>query len=255
MPKLEFSHISKSYYAGMNQEVRALIDCTGTVSTDEFVVVVGANGSGKSTFLEILSGSLRPDTGKIHLSEDTLQQDWLALKPFKRNKRVKFVRQDPKLGTVSSFTLAENLLLSKLSRSKPRFFDFKLVDKIGHDSRTTELHEIFTGTLKLRADELSYGQRQVFNFEMLKNLSFDFLFLDEPTASLDKKNARLYIEALTLGAKNSKFGIVMVTHDFEIASMCGDRLIVFKDGCIEHDICGIEKAKLEPKEIIELCGY
>jgi putative ABC transport system ATP-binding protein len=125
MPKLEFSHISKSYYAGMNQEVRALIDCTGTVSTDEFVVVVGANGSGKSTFLEILSGSLRPDTGKIHLSEDTLQQDWLALKPFKRNKRVKFVRQDPKLGTVSSFTLAENLLLSKLSRSKPRFFDFK----------------------------------------------------------------------------------------------------------------------------------
>jgi len=255
MPELEFSHISKSYHGGMKQEVQALIECTGTVSTDEFVVVVGANGSGKSTFLEILSGSLRPDTGNIHLKEDTLQQDWLTLKTSERKKRVKFVRQDPKLGTVSSFTLAENLLLSKLSRSKLGFLGFKLVDKDGRDSHDSKINEIFSGNLQLRAEELSYGQRQVFNFEMLKNLSFDFLFLDEPTASLDKKNARLYIEALTSGAKQSNFGIVMVTHDFEIASMCGDRLIVFKDGCIEHDLRGIEKSKLDPKEIIELCGY
>ena len=106
---LELVNINKTFAKGTVNESVLFRDFSLTVSRGEFVSVIGSNGSGKTTALNIISASLPADSGKVILANDDIS----SLPEYKRARRIARVFQDPSSGTVGSMSIAENMALAE----------------------------------------------------------------------------------------------------------------------------------------------
>lgn len=238
---LEVNNLSKTFFAGTVNERKALRNINLQLSDGEFVTVIGSNGAGKSTVLNMVGGKLRPDTGTVHIAG----KDVTKLADHARARYIGRVFQDPMAGTAPNMTIEENMSLA-LNRGKARGLALG-VNKRKRQQFEAELESLELGLerrLKAKVGLLSGGQRQALSLLMATFSGPKILLLDEHTAALDPQRAALVARLTEEIVHRHRLTTLMVTHNMEQALRLGTRLVMMHDGEIILDLDSEEKAKM-----------
>ena len=221
------------------------------VKKGEFVTVIGGNGCGKSTLMNLISGSVFPKKGQIFIDG----KDVTYAPEYKRAKLIGRVFQDPLKGTAPNLTVEENLSLAFLKGEK-KGLKFS-INKNKRDVLKEKLKSLNLG-LENRLDTkmglLSGGQRQAITLLMATLKKPKILLLDEHTAALDPKTAKKVLELTETFVKQDNLTTFMVTHNMRHAIQYGNRLIMMMKGRIIYDVRGEEKKNLRVEQLLEKFG-
>ena len=246
---LELKGIHKYYNPGTVNEMCLFQIFDLTVEDGEFVSVVGSNGSGKTSMLNIFCGSIPVEAGRIYINGTDITKE----KEFRRNRRIGRVYQNPAMGTCPSMTILENM---SLADNKGKVYGFGRGTNRGRISYYRELlAQLGLGLedkLDIMVGSLSGGQRQAMALLMSTMTPIEFLILDEHTAALDPKTAELIMELTDRIVKEKKLTTIMVTHNLRYAIEYGDRLLMMHQGGIVLDKKREEKEKVSVDEILKL---
>lgn len=220
---IDIQKVNKIYRNG-RLELQALFDIDFKVEKEEFVSIMGASGSGKSTFLQILGCLDHATSGTyildgINISE-ARDKDFSKI----RNQKIGFVFQSFNL--LPKLTITENVELPMMYAGiKPKERRERAVDaliKVGLGNR-----------LKHKPNEISGGQRQRVAIARALVNNPAIILADEPTGNLDSKSS-VEIMNIFQSLNNEGVTIVMVTHEPDIAEFT-KRKVVFRDGIIIQD--------------------
>lgn len=245
---LELKHINKYYNAGTVNEMCLFEDFTLTVRDHQFVSVVGSNGSGKTTMLNIICGSIPLDSGSITVSG----QDITKMPEYRRQRRIGRVYQNPAMGTCPSMTILENM---SLADNKGKAFNLRLgTNRQRLDAYRESLRSLGLGLedkMDVKVGVLSGGQRQAIALLMSTMTPIEFLILDEHTAALDPKTAETIMNLTDQIVKEKQLTTIMVTHNLRYAVEYGDRLLMMHQGRAIIDKEGKEKQSMCIEDILE----
>ncbi|MEE0421394.1 MAG: ATP-binding cassette domain-containing protein [Lachnospiraceae bacterium] len=246
---LELKHIHKYYNPGTVNEMCLFRDFNLQVEAGEFVSVVGSNGSGKTSMLNIICGSIDVDSGTILMEG----KDITNLSEYKRLSRIGRVFQNPAKGTCPSMTIMENMALAD-NKGKPYNLG-RCVNRKRREAYRELLRPLNLGLedkLDVKVGALSGGQRQAMALLMSTMTPIEFLILDEHTAALDPKTAEINMQLTEQIVSGKQLTSIMVTHNLRYALEYGNRIIMMHQGEIILDKKGREKEELEVEEVLEL---
>jgi putative ABC transport system ATP-binding protein len=231
---IQIENLHKVYDLG-EVKVHALRGVSVQVRRGEFVAVMGASGSGKSTFMNIVGCLDRPSEGRYFLESvdvSTLSKDDLA---DIRNRRIGFVFQGFNL--LSRTSALDNvelpLLYSGLSSKERRERSLKALLDVGLEDREHHM-----------PNQLSGGQQQRVAIARALVNNPSIILADEPTGNLDSRTS---VEVMDIFQKlNDRYNItiVLVTHEHDIARY-SKRNVIFKDGRIREDSLLTERVSAE----------
>ena len=245
---LELKNIRKYYNAGTVHEMCMFHDFSMKIEEGEFVSVVGSNGSGKTSLLNIICGSIPLDSGSIFINGE----DITHMPEYRRQRRIGRVYQDPAMGTCPSMTILENM---SLADNKGRPFNLRRgTDKKRIDFYREQLQSLGLGLedkLYVKVGVLSGGQRQAMALLMSTMTEIEFLILDEHTAALDPKTAETIMELTGKVVREKKLTTVMVTHNLRYAVEYGNRLIMMHQGQAILDEAGEAKKAIRIQDILD----
>ncbi len=246
---LELKNICKTFNPGTVNEKKALNGLNFTLNEGDFVTVIGGNGAGKSTMLNIIAGTYPVDSGNILLDG----RDITRLPEHKRAAYLGRVFQDPMMGTAATMQIEENLALAA-RRGKRRTLRPGITRADREEYR--ELLKILDLDLENRMTAkvglLSGGQRQALTLLMATLQQPKLLLLDEHTAALDPKTAAKVLEATQKIVERSNLTTLMITHNMRDAIAYGNRLIMMYDGHVVVDVSGEEKKNLTVEQLLNL---
>ena len=245
---LELKGIYKTFNAGTVNEKRAIDNLNLTLENGDFVTIIGGNGAGKSTTLNLIAGVFPVDAGTINLNGFNLTH----LPEHKRAKYLGRVFQDPMMGTAATMGIEENLALA-YRRGQRR----GLHAGITNEERKLYREKLATlglgleDRMKTRIGLLSGGQRQAVTLLMASLQKPRLLLLDEHTAALDPATAAKVLELSDRIVQENGLTTMMITHNMKDAIRHGNRLIMMNKGEIIFDCRGEEKAKLTVEDLLE----
>ena len=245
---LELKGIYKTFNAGTVNEKRAIDNLNLTLENGDFVTIIGGNGAGKSTTLNLIAGVFPVDAGTINLNGFNLTH----LPEHKRAKYLGRVFQDPMMGTAATMGIEENLALA-YRRGQRRGLH------AGITNEERKLYREKLATLGLGLEDrmtskvglLSGGQRQALTLLMATLRKPDLLLLDEHTAALDPKTADKVLQITEEIVARDNLTTMMVTHNMKHAIQYGNRLIMMDSGRVVVDIRGEEKKHLTGRDLLE----
>ena len=246
---LELKNIQKYYNPGSVNEMCLFDDFNLTVPDGQFVAVVGSNGSGKTSMLNLICGSIDADRGQILING----RDIAGEKEFQRHQRIGRVHQDPSKGTCPSMNILENMSIADNKGKKYGLGGG--VNKARMDYYRDQLKILGLGLedkMYTQVGSLSGGQRQSLALLMSTMTPIDFLILDEHTAALDPKTADIIMKLTDRIVHEKKVTTIMVTHNLRYAVEYGDRLLMMHDGKIILDQTGEDKKRMDPDHIMHI---
>ncbi len=245
---LELKNIYKTFNPGTVNEKRALQGLNLSLADGDFVTVIGGNGAGKSTMLNIISGAYAVDEGSISIGG----VDVTRLPEYRRAPYIGRVFQDPMMGTAATMQIEENLALAArrglrrglrtgISRAEREQYRelLKILD-LGLEDRLTS-----------KVGLLSGGQRQALTLLMATLKKPQLLLLDEHTAALDPKTAAKVLSATEQIVRRDNLTTLMITHNMRDAIAHGNRLVMLYDGRVVVDVRGEEKRRLTVEDLLE----
>ena len=246
---LKLQNICKSFNKGTVDEKNVFQNFSLEVKNGDFVCVVGSNGSGKTTILNIISGDIPIDSGNVILGG----KDITRLKNYKRAEKIARVFQNPAMGTCPSMTIFENMSIAD-NKMKPfnlsRGLNMKRKDFYRSQLEILGLGlEDRMGTL---SGALSGGQRQALALIMATMASPDLLLLDEHTAALDPKSSDIVMELTRRVVEERKITTLMVTHNLRYAVDYGSRTLMMHDGKAVLDVSGAERENKTTDDILKI---
>ena len=245
---LELQNITKIYHPGSTTEHRLFENFSLTVEDGQFVSIVGSNGSGKTSLLNIICGSIGVEGGDVLVDGESIRRK----KEFQRYASMGRVYQNPALGTAPNLTMLENL---SLADNKGKTFGLSRgVNRRRLDFYRSELSSLGLGLedkLDVKMGALSGGQRQAVALLMATMTPLRFLILDEHTAALDPKTAEIIMELTGKVIREKGLTALMVTHNLRYAVEYGDRLLMLNQGKVVMDRAGEAKANTSIDEVME----
>ncbi|HIX29329.1 MAG TPA: ATP-binding cassette domain-containing protein [Candidatus Blautia stercoravium] len=244
---LELKNIYKYYNPGTVNEMCLFEDFQFTVQKGEFVSVVGSNGSGKTSMLNLICGSMQPDRGEILINNKPVTK----IKEYKRLASIGRVYQNPALGTCPDMTILENM---SMAEHKGKIFGLQ---RGTNRKKIPEYRELIAqlglgleDKMQVKVGALSGGQRQALSLLMSVMTPVEFLILDEHTAALDPKTADIIMQLTDRIVKEKKLTAIMVTHNLRYAAEYGDRLVMMHQGKAVMDIKGEKKQNVRIEDIL-----
>lgn len=223
---IEVKNLEKKYFIDTPNELHVLNDINLKIEDGEFVALVGASGSGKSTFMNIVGALDRPTSGQYAIDGvpvHSMSQNELS---DIRGKKIGFVFQSFNLmGRSNALKNVELPMLYAGVTAKERTRRAKeLLELVGMGDRVHHL-----------PNELSGGQKQ--RVAIARSLVNDpsLILADEPTGALDSKTGDMVMDIFKKVHKEKKKTILIITHSMEVAQMT-QRIITIRDGRILSDV-------------------
>ena len=219
---IEMRGIVKSFYIGQPNELEILHGIDFDVYPGEFVAIVGASGSGKSTFMNVIGALDRPTRGTYRLDgtlvEEAEDEELSAI----RNRKIGFVFQNFNL--ISRTNALKNVELPMMYAGMPRK---------QRTERATQLLEMvdMADRMTHQPNELSGGQKQ--RVAIARAMANDpaIILADEPTGALDSKTGRMVMDIFHRLNREQGKTIILITHNQELASETG-RVMTMRDGLL-----------------------
>lgn len=219
MEILKTEHLCK-IYGSAESRVEALRDVNLSVNQGEFVAIVGASGSGKSSLLHLLGGVDQPTSGQVIIDGmDLYSQSENELAVFRRRK-IGFIFQSYNL--IPVLTAEENIKFPMLLENKhvDEGYLEELLSVLGLSDRRQHL-----------PSQLSGGQQQRTAIGRALINKPSIILADEPTGNLDSKNSKEIVDLLTFSVRKYNQTLIMITHDLNVAQRA-DRVVNIKDGTL-----------------------
>ena len=244
---IKFENVSKIFNRGTVDETILFDNFNFSVAKGDFVSVIGSNGSGKTTMLNLLCGSSPMDKGKLIVNDI----DITKMKEYRRARFIGRVFQDPAKGSCANLTILENMALAD---NKNKSFGLSTcVSK-----RKTEYYKSLLETcnmglenkLNVPVGSLSGGQRQALALILANMTDIDLLILDEHTAALDPKSSKTVMDITKKVLEAKGITTLMVTHNLRFALEYGNRLVMMHEGKIVMDLNEEEKKNMSIDTIL-----
>ena len=219
------------------------------ISEGEFVTIIGSNGAGKSSLLNVISGDLLADSGSVIINGKNVTR-WPA---WKRAGLVARVFQDPMIGTCENLTIEENLAIAynrghsftlspALNKKLRGIFKEKLATlNLGLENRLSDMMGLLSG-----------GQRQAVSLLMSTLQPSKILLLDEHTAALDPKTAQFVLDLTDEIVSQNHLTTMMVTHSMKQALEYGNRTVMLHQGQVVLDVSGEQRSKLTVNDLLAM---
>lgn len=246
---IELRGVSKTYNPGTVTELCLFEDFNLTVKDGEFVSVVGSNGSGKTSMLNIICGSIPVSDGDVLIDGKSIN----SLHEYERYRHIGRVYQNPAAGTCPSMSILENMSLAD-NKGKRYGLSFG-VNNARREYYREQLSTLGLGLedkLNVKMGSLSGGQRQAVSLLMATMTPIEFLILDEHTAALDPHTAEIIMELTDKIIREKHLTAIMVTHNLRYAVEYGTRLLMMDRGHIILDKSGEEKQKATVDDLLEI---
>ena len=244
---LEVRDITKVYNPGTITEQCLFDHFSLKVEEGQFVAIVGSNGSGKTSLLNIICGSIPIEGGDVLVGGQSISR----LKDYQRYATMGRVYQNPAAGTCPNLTMLENL---SLADNKGKSFGLgRGVTRKRVDFYRAQLQSLGLGLedkLDVKMGALSGGQRQAVSLLMATMTPLHFLILDEHTAALDPKTAEIIMELTDKVVREKQLTAMMVTHNLRYAVEYGDRILMKDRGHVVLDRAGAEKQATSIDDIL-----
>jgi len=246
---LDIINVEKTFNPGTVNEKKALNGINLHLDDGDFVTVIGGNGAGKSTMLNMIAGVYPVDCGNIIVDG----VDVTRLPEHKRAKYLGRVFQDPMTGTAADMQIEENLALAArrgvrrtlragvTSKERKEYKELLKILDLGLEERLTA-----------KVGLLSGGQRQALTLLMATLKKPKLLLLDEHTAALDPKTAKKVLDITEEIVAKDNLMTIMITHNMADAIRVGNRLIMMHEGRIVVDVKGEEKKKLTIEQLLQM---
>ena len=215
-PVLEVSNVFFSF----NNKDWALQDVNIEIHEREFVGVVGPNGGGKTTFVKLILGILKPDLGKIKIFGDTIHT---------RRRDIGYFPQIKEVDTDFPITVSETILGARISTKIIGFVTKKDREIVERVMKMVDIYELKDRKL----NELSGGQRNRVFLARALATEPKILILDEPTAGLDVTLQKMFLE--TLKSLKKSLTILIVDHNLELLEQYVDKFLCI-NRCMAHGI-------------------
>ena len=246
---IELRGVSKTYNPGTVTELCLFEDFNLTVKDGEFVSVVGSNGSGKTSMLNIICGSIPVSAGDVLIDGKSIN----SLHEYERYRHIGRVYQNPAAGTCPSMSILENMSLAD-NKGKRYGLSFG-VNNARKEYYREQLSTLGLGLedkLNVKMGSLSGGQRQAVSLLMASMTPIEFLILDEHTAALDPHTAEIIMELTDKIIREKHLTAIMVTHNLRYAVEYGTRLLMMDRGHIILDRSGKEKQDATVDDLLEI---
>lgn len=219
-----------------------------TIKKGDFVTILGSNGAGKSTLFKLINNTLKAENGSIHLNNDNI----INIEAHKVSNRISTVVQDPKVGTIGSMTVFENLSMAELKGKKLSLrFCINKKKLTEYKSLLKQFDLGLENKMDHKVSSLSGGQRQVLSLLMATLHTPKLLLLDEHTAALDPKTSEKVMTITQNIVDDKNLTCMMITHKLDDALNFGNRLIMIHEGEILLDINREEKSQMTINSLLD----
>lgn len=206
--------------------IRAVDGISLEITAGEFVALLGASGSGKSSLLNLLAGLDSPSAGSVIVENHSLSK--LSREELAKYRRHTVGMVFQSFNLIPSMTVLENVELplrfAEVERTKRGAMAMSALDKVG-----------LSGRLKHRPIELSGGEQQRAAMARALINQPRILLADEPTGNLDSRIGTEVMELIRRLNESLKMTVVLVTHERDLAEKYADRLIFLADGRVVSD--------------------
>jgi putative ABC transport system ATP-binding protein len=213
--------------------IRAVDNVTLTIEAGEFVALLGASGSGKSSLLNLLAGLDSPTSGTVVSGGRDLSRLSRAQLAVYRRSTVGMVFQSFNL--IPRVTVLENVELplrfAEVDRAKRLELTNRALTRVG-----------LSGRLHHRPVELSGGEQQRVAIARALVTEPKILLADEPTGNLDSRTGKEVMDLIRDLNRSSQMTVVLVTHEHAIAETYAARMISLADGKVVSDVANVKAA-------------
>ena len=241
--KLSLKNISLSIHS---KERPILENLSLKIYQSDFVILLGSNGSGKSSLIKVINGLSKPTSGTIYLEDIDI-----ANQPIhKRAQSITTLTQDLNLSTFYHLTVLENCLIA-LHRNKRVSFAIsvkKMREQIS--CYLASYSPKISAALDEQVCSLSGGERQTLALAMTLYKTPSLLLLDEHTSALDPAMASKLMDLTSKITQEQSITTLMTTHNLDDALGYGNRLIVMRHGKLLHDFQEQEKKALTRADLM-----
>lgn len=244
---LEIKNVSKTFNIGTINEKKALNKLSLKLNPGDFVTIIGGNGAGKSTMLNMIAGVYPIDGGQIIIDGVDISR----MPEYKRAKYIGRVFQDPMMGTSAGMQIDENLALAfRRGEKRGLSWGIKKSEKELYKEILAKLGLGLQTRMTSKVGLLSGGQRQALTLLMATLKKPKLLLLDEHTAALDPQTAKTVLDLTQQIVDEQNLTAMMVTHNMKDALNIGNRLIMMHSGRVIYDVSGEEKKKLKVEDLL-----
>ena len=228
--QIRFEDVNYIYNPGTSEEVTALSDINIEVGGDQFIAVIGSTGSGKSTFIQMMNGLLKPSAGKIYYDEKEI----FGLKEEKKLLR------DLRCRVGLTFQYPEHQLFETDVYADVAFgpknqgiSEEEIPEKVKNAMAAVGMDESF---YKKSPFELSGGEMRRVAIAGMLAMEPDMLILDEPTAGLDPLGKVEILKKIKSIQQEMHITVILVSHTMEEVARYADRVIALDKGKIMFDL-------------------
>jgi putative ABC transport system ATP-binding protein len=226
-----------------------LKDINYTIHPGDIIIVLGGNGSGKSSLVKAIDGSYRCTKGKILLENKSISQ----LNRAEHARKIITLTQDMHGSLFLGMTVLENCLLAELRHHNVSLKIASQIERTFFTDYLKRFNPRLSHKLDTQVNRLSGGEKQSLALALCLFQPPQLLLLDEHTSALDPKTAESIMQHTYDEIQKHKITCLLTTHNLEIALQYGNRLLALKEGSVVLMADHAEKEKLTKQDLLARC--